>query len=295
MTKLIKASPLAESIKKWTQGVNQYITPIQGLTFNNWKNPTEPTSYTLAPSICLIAQGKKKVILGEDSFHYDSETFIISSLDLPIVAQIIEASEKKPYLGITLNIDLEEISLLMVDKNLAFAQSKNSRGMGVGHMSASLLNAFERLLKLLDTPDDIPIMAPIIKKEIYYRLLISDQGARLRQIASIGNQGNQVAKAINWLKNNFEKPLQIKDLSESVAMSSSTFHHHFRLLTAMTPIQYQKRLRLNEARRLMLTENMDAANAAFQVGYESPSQFSREYSRFFGDSPIRDIKKLKHA
>ncbi len=158
-----------------------------------------------------------------------------------------------------------------------------------------LLTAFQRLVDLLDEPKDIPILAPVIQREIIYRLLVGDQGARLRQIASAGSQSHQISKAIDWLKGNFTQPLRIDDLATQVNMSTSTFHHHFRTLTAMSPLQYQKTLRLNEARRLMLAERLDAATAAFQVGYESPSQFSREYSRMFGAPPLRDIMELRQA
>jgi AraC-like DNA-binding protein len=182
----------------------------------------------------------------------------------------------------------------MVDSNLPPPRAQeSSRGMAIGDVTLPLLTAFQRLIDLLDEPKDIPILAPIFQREIIYRLLVGDQGARLRQMASAGSQSRQIARAIGWLKGNFTRPLRIDDLAAQVNMSTSTFHHHFRALTAMSPLQYQKWLRLNEARRLMLTEHVDAANAAFQVGYESPSQFSREYRRFFGESPLRDITYLR--
>ena len=165
--------------------------------------------------------------------------------------------------------------------------------MATGDVTLPLLTAFQRLIDLLDEPRDIPILAPNIQREIFYRLLVGDQGARLRQMASAGSQSNQIGRAIYWLKSNFTQTLRIDDLATQVNMSTSTFHHHFRAVTAMSPLQYQKWLRLNEARRLMLTENQDAAAAAFQVGYESPSQFNREYSRLFGKSPLRDITNLR--
>jgi AraC-like DNA-binding protein len=165
--------------------------------------------------------------------------------------------------------------------------------MATGEVTLPLLAAFQRLIDLLDEPKDIPILAPIIEREIFYRLLIGDQGVRLRQIAASGSQSNQIARAIGWLKGNFARPLSIDELASQVNMSTSTFHHHFRQVTAMSPLQYQKWLRLNEARRLMLAEDRDATTAAFQVGYESPSQFSREYSRLFGAPPLRDISSLR--
>ena len=167
--------------------------------------------------------------------------------------------------------------------------------MATGEVTFPLLAAFQRLIDLLDEPKDIPILAPIIRREIFYRLLVGDQGTRLRQMASVGSQSQQISRAIDWLKGNFTRPLRIDDLATQVNMSTSTFHHHFRALTAKSPLQYQKWLRLNEARRLMLTERLDATSAAFQVGYESPSQFSREYSRLFGAPPLRDISSLRQV
>ena len=165
--------------------------------------------------------------------------------------------------------------------------------MATGEVTLSLLNAFQRLVDLLGDEKDIPILAPTIQREIVYRLLVGDQGARLRQIASTGSSSQQIAKAIDWLKSNFTQPLRVEDLAAKAGMSKSTFHHHFRSMTALSPLPFQKNLRLQEARRLMLTERLDAATSAFQVGYESPSQFSREYSRIFGAPPLRDMASLR--
>ncbi|HAS6671544.1 AraC family transcriptional regulator [Vibrio parahaemolyticus] len=285
---------LAKLIDRWTGNANQYDTPISGLRFSRWTTPTPPTSYTHNPSICLIAQGRKRVLLGEESFIYDANHFLISSVDLPIIANIIEASEEQPYLGLIMELDLTEISQLIVDSELAFTQSKEAqKGIAVGELSESLLDAFVRLAELLDEGQNIKILAPIIKREIFYRLLMSEQGTRLHQIVTAGSHSHQIAKAINWLKNNFVKPLSVGDLASYTGMSKSSFYTHFRSMTSMTPLQFQKKLRLSEARRLMLTENLDAMAATFKVGYESPSQFSREYSRLFGAPPSKDIKLLR--
>ncbi|HIF5953836.1 TPA: AraC family transcriptional regulator N-terminal domain-containing protein [Vibrio parahaemolyticus] len=281
-------------IDRWTGNGNQYDTPISGLRFSRWTTPTPPTSYTHNPSICLIAQGRKRVLLGEESFIYDANHFLISSVDLPIIANIIEASEEQPYLGLIMELDLTEISQLIVDSELAFTQSKEAqKGIAVGELSESLLDAFVRLAELLDEGQNIKILAPIIKREIFYRLLMSEQGTRLHQIVTAGSHSHQIAKAIDWLKNNFVKPLSVGDLASYTGMSKSSFYTHFRSMTSMTPLQFQKKLRLSEARRLMLTENLDAMAATFKVGYESPSQFSREYSRLFGAPPSKDIKSLR--
>jgi AraC-like DNA-binding protein len=249
------------------------------------------------PLICVVAQGAKRVLLGgNDSYVYDAQHFLITSVDLPTTVQVINASKQKPYLGLVLRLNQREMSQLMVDSNLPPPRpQQSSRGMATGEVTLPLITAFQRLIDLLDEPKDIPILAPIIEREIFYRLLVSDQGARLRQMASTGSQSNQIARAIDWLKSNFTRPLRIDDLAAQVNMSTSTFHHHFRAVTAMSPLQYQKWLRLNEARRLMLAENQDATTAAFQVGYESPSQFSREYSRLFGAPPLRDITNLRQT
>ncbi|EGR2755490.1 AraC family transcriptional regulator [Vibrio parahaemolyticus] len=285
---------LAKLIDRWTGDANQYDTPISGLRFSRWTTPTPPTSYTHNPSICLIAQGRKRVLLGEESFIYDANHFLISSVDLPIIANIIEASEEQPYLGLIMELDLTEISQLIIDSELAFTQSKEAqKGIAVGELSESLLGAFVRLAELLDEGQNIKILAPIIKREIFYRLLMSEQGTRLHQIVTAGSHSHQIAKAIDWLKNNFVKPLSVGDLASYTGMSKSSFYTHFRSMTSMTPLQFQKKLRLSEARRLMLTENLDAMAATFKVGYESPSQFSREYSRLFGAPPSKDIKSLR--
>ena len=287
---------LKKSIARWTEQGELHTTDILGLSLFRRNEPTCPISGMYEPSICLAVQGSKRVLLGDDMYVYDAHHYLITSVHLPTIVQIIEASPEKPYLGLRLKFDQREMAQLMADSNLPPPRTQqSSRGMATGEVTVPLLGAFQRLVDLLAEPKDIPILAPVIQREIIYRLLVGDQGARLRQIASAGSQSNQIARAIDWLKGNFTQPLRIDDLATQVNMSASTFHHHFRQLTAMSPLQYQKTLRLNEARRLMLTERLDAATAAFQVGYESPSQFSREYNRIFGSPPLRDIMKLRQV
>ena len=285
---------LKGSIARWTEKGELHSTAIPGLSLFRREEPTEPITGMYEPSICMVAQGAKRVLLGDDTYVYDAHHYLITSVHLPTVVQIIEASTEKPYLGLRLKLDLREISQLMVDSNLPQPRAQqSSRGMATGEVTLPLLTAFQRLIDLLAEQQDIPILAPIIQREIIYRLLVGDQGERLRQIASAGSQSHQIARAIEWLKGNFTQPLSIDDLAAQASMSSSTFHHHFRSMTALSPLQFQKQLRLQEARRLMLAERMDAANAGFQVGYESPSQFSREYNRLFGAPPLRDITNLR--
>ncbi|MGO9611677.1 MAG: AraC family transcriptional regulator N-terminal domain-containing protein [Dissulfurispiraceae bacterium] len=285
---------LGKSIARWTDKGDKPMTAIPGLSLYRRDEPTQPTSCMCEPSICMIAQGAKRALLGDDAYVYDAHHFLITSVDLPTVVQITKASREKPCLALMLKLDQREMAQLMVDSNLPPRRpQQSSRAMATGEVTLTLLTAFQRLIDLLHEPKDIPILAPIIQREIFYRLLVGDQGARLRQMVSVGSQSHQITRAIYWLKSNFTRPLRIDDLATQVHMSTSTFHHHFRALTAMSPLQYQKWLRLNEARRLMLTEGLDATTAAFQVGYESPSQFSREYSRLFGDSPLRNITNLR--
>ena len=281
-------------IARLTEKEELHTTAVPGLSLFRREEPTEPISGMYEPSVCLVAQGAKRVLLGDDTYLYDAHHYLITSVHLPTIVQIIEASREKPYLGLRLKFDLREVSQLMVDSNLPQARpQQSSRGMATSEITLPLLNAFQRLIDLLTDEKDIPILAPVIQREIIYRLLVGEQGERLRQIATAGSQSQQISRAIGWLKSNFTQPISIDDLSAQASMSASTFHHHFRSLTALSPLQFQKQLRLQEARRLMLAERMDAANAAFQVGYESPSQFSREYNRHFGAPPLRDISKLR--
>ena len=291
----VALAALGTSIARWTEQGDQPMTAIPGLSLSRRDAPTQPTSHMYEPIMCVIAQGAKRVLLGDDTYVFDAHHFLITSLDLPTVVQIIQASREKPYLSLRLQLDQREMAQLMVDSQLPPPRAQqSSRGMATGAVTVPLLSAFQRLIDLLAAPQDIPILAPLIQREILYRLLVGEQGARLRQIASAGSQSHRIAQAIAWLKRHYTLPLRIEDLAAHVHMSPSTFHHHFRALTAMSPLQYQKWLRLNEARRLMLTERLDAATAAFEVGYESPSQFSREYRRVFGAPPLRDITSLRH-
>lgn len=285
---------LAEKIARWTLDGDDPQAGIPALTLRRFEAPTEKTSYLHEPSICVIAQGSKRVLLGEEAYEYDSRHFLLTSVDVPVIAQVLKASAEKPYLSLMLKLDQRTITQLMVDSNLPAPRSKEaSRGMAIGEVTSPLVDSFIRLIDLLNEPADIPILAPMVQREIIYRLLVGDQGRRLRQIASAGSHSHQIARAINWLKGNFTQQVRIEDLAANTGMSTSTFHQHFRALTAMSPLQFQKRLRLTEARRLMLTDHLDATTAAFQVGYESSSQFNREYGRMFGAPPLRDIKGLR--
>lgn len=297
-TSLASASNgLKTSLAHLTNSGDLFTTAIPGLSLFRQKKPTDLITTIYELSICIVAQGAKRVILGGNTFVYDPRHYLITSVNLPTTIQVIKASPKKPYLGLCLKFNISEVSQLMIESNIpaAPATGQTNRGMAIGKTTLPLLTAFKRLVDLLQEPQDIPILAPLIRKEIIYRLLVGEQGTRLREIASAGSQSQNIAKVIDWIKANYTRPITIDNLTEQAHMSHSTFYFHFRSLTAMSPLQYIKLLRLYESRRLMLTENFDAASASFKVGYESPSQFSREYKRQFGNSPHRDIKKLRDS
>lgn len=285
---------LGERIYKWTRKDEKFVTPIQDFALSQYTMPTQLTHYMHEPSLCLVAQGAKRVVLEKEVYTYDAYHFLITSINLPVVAQVIEASREKPYLGLFLKLNRRSIAEMFINSDIPLPRPRQAgRAIAVSEVTLPLLDAFIRLIDLLDTPEDIPMIAPLVQKEILYRLLVGDQGERLRQMGAAGTQSHQIAQTIDWLKENFTRPLQVEELANFARMSTSTFHRHFRAVTSMSPLQYQKSLRLHEARRLMLTDHLDAASAAFQVGYESHTQFSREYSRMFGAPPLRDIKGIR--
>lgn len=279
-----------------TPAPGDFETPIAGLGLFRREFPAPPAVCMVEPSIVLVAQGAKQMWVGGEAYPYDTSQFLITSLDMPADSEVRVASPEQPCLGLVLKLDIRVLAELIAQGGLPPHRDRSAGvgvGVGIGAATPALLAPIGRLLELLDEPEAIPVLAPLIQREIHYRLLMSDQAARLRQIASVDGQGYRIARAIDWLKLNYASQLRIDELADRVQMSTPTFHHHFRQLTAMSPLQYQKWLRLNEAKRLMLSEHCDAASAAFKVGYESPSQFSREYSRLFGAPPKRDIEVLR--
>ncbi|NUT64655.1 AraC family transcriptional regulator [Pseudomonas corrugata] len=277
-----------------TSGPGDFDTPISGLTFFRREAPAASVLCMVEPSVVLVARGAKQLWVGGDSYTYDPSRFLLTSLDLPANSEVVIASAESPCIGLTLKLDLRVVAELIAQGSLPPHRSRPvGASVGIGQTTADILRPFNRLLSLLDEPEAIPALAPLIQREIHYRLLVSDQAVKLRQIASTDGQGHRIARAIDWLKLNYAVALRVEDLAAQVQMSAPTFHLHFRQLTAMSPLQYQKWLRLNEAKRLMLTEHLDVSSAAFKVGYESPSQFSREYSRLFGCPPKKDISMLR--
>ena len=264
---------------------------VPGLNLVRHTSLRSPVCVNYEPSVAVIAQGRKQVILGGRTFVYDESRYLLTSLDLPITSQITAASEAKPFLALVLKLEMSAVREILSAEEIPVPENTAAMpAMATGEITAEFLGACCRLVDLLQSPRDIPFLSGLLQREIIYRILQGAGGARLRAIATQGDQSHRTAKAIAWLKTNYAQPLRVEDLAGLAQMGISTFHHHFRSLTAMSPLQYQKRLRLNAARQRLLSGDVDAASAAFEVGYESPSQFNREYRRFFGQPPMRDVK-----
>ncbi|MFV8816752.1 AraC family transcriptional regulator N-terminal domain-containing protein [Haliea sp. E17] len=285
---------MAGVIARHVPGTADWETPVQNLLLFRRDAPTEPDFCLIEPSVVLVVHGTKQMLVGAEAFPYNTSNFLITSLDLPASSQVLEASAGEPCLGLVLKLDIRVLSELIAQGILPHARERSGRlSVGLGTMTPDILEPFRRLVDLLDEPAAIAVLAPLIQREIHYRLLLSDRADLLRQIASVDSHSYRIAKAVDWLKLNYAQPLRVDDLAARVQMSAPTFHLHFRQLTTKSPLQYQKWLRLSEAKRLMLNEHLDASSAAFRVGYESPSQFNREYSRLFGNPPKRDVEQLR--
>ena len=269
-------------------------TAVPGLFLYRHSSPIHSIQSVYAPALGVVAQGAKEMSLGDESFTFDAHRYLVLSIDLPLTGHVKIASRAKPYLGIRYNLDVTQVAQLQLEGRVGCAnKALSSRGLYVSEMGTELLDALVRLIRLLDTPRDIPVMAPLLHREILYRLIRGEQGGLLARMGMPDGQMHGVLKTINWLKDNFRKPFDLKCVTKEAKMSSSALYEHFRKVTNMTPLQFQKHLRLQEARRLMLSHGMDAAGAGYDVGYRSSSQFSREYSRQFGLSPARDVEQLR--
>lgn len=291
---------LAGLIERLTGRDGAHQTALEGLTLVRASQPSQPIPTVHEPSLCLIARGRKQMMVEDALFRYDSSRCLLVTVDLPTVGQVVEATPRHPYLGLRLGIDAAQISSLITESGGAAGGAENRVtgppwGISVGCVESDLLDAATRLVRLLDTPERIPVLAPLIRREILYLLLVGEQGAALRRIAQAAPELQAVLGALHRLKHGFVEPLRVDALAREAGMSRSRFHLHFKAVTALSPLQYQKRLRLQEARRLMLGEAVDAATACYRVGYESPSQFSREYRRLFGESPRRDMARLRDS
>jgi AraC-like DNA-binding protein len=287
---------LARKIAHRAPEEGETLTGTPGLRLYRRSAPSACTSAAYEPGLVVFVQGQKRINVGKTTYVCDGSNFLLTSIDLPVVSQVIAATEKKPILGLLLKLEMPAVREILSQQEFAVrAEPADARGMAVGVSSVELLDACSRLLDLLDAPQDIPFLSSLIQREIVFRLLRSPQGKHLRAIATLGEQSHRTSKAVEWLRMNYAKPLRVEELAAMAAMGVSTLHHQFRSLTAMSPLQYQKQLRLHLARERMLNQGLDAASAAFEVGYESASQFSREYSRFFGQPPMRDVKARRIA
>jgi AraC-like DNA-binding protein len=256
--------------------------------------PTEPIHSLYQPAFCVVAQGRKQALLGEEVFRYDPGHYLIYTVDLPLTFQVEEASKERPYLGFRLNLDSSLVASVMMESGIEPKKSHLSmKAMDVSPLDANLLDAVVRLVRLLEAPVESKVLVPLIIREIVFRLLVGGQGARLSHLLALGADTQRISKAISFLRENFAQPVRMDDIAHELGMSVSGFHHHFKSVTAMSPLQFQKQIRLQEARRLMLGEDLDAASAGFRVGYEDPAYFSREYKKLFGAPPQRDIAQLR--
>jgi AraC-like DNA-binding protein len=287
---------LARKIAAHAIAEGDALTGIPGLRIYRRSQPTPCASAAYEPSLVVFVQGKKQINVGKTTYVCDDSTFLLTSIDLPVVSQVVEATEAVPLLGLILKLEMPAVREILSQQEFHLREdSTDARGMAIGVTSVELLDACSRLVDLIDAPQDIPFLSSLIQREIVFRLLRSPQGKHLRAIATLGEQSHRTSKAVEWLRTNYAKPLRVEELAAMARMGVSTLHHQFRSLTAMSPLQYQKHVRLHVARERMLNHGLDAASAAFEVGYESASQFNREYSRFFGQPPMRDVKARRQT
>jgi AraC-like DNA-binding protein len=272
------------------------VEPLKGLYLNRISSPTGPVHGVSEPSFCVIAQGSKEIFLGEDRYQYDPAHYLLTTVELPVVSHIREASTEQPYLSVRLQLDPILVGSVLVETELPSPRGEGEvKAIDVSPVDASLLDAMVQLIRLLDSPADARVLAPLVTREIVYRLLVGAQGARLRHIAVLGGDTHRIARAVDLLRKDFNQPLRMERIAQALGMSVSGLHHQFKAVTAMSPLQYQKRLRLQEARRLMLGERLDAASAGSRVGYDDAAHFNREYKSLFGLPPMRDVERLREA
>ena len=296
LQRVLRRAELAARIERQLSQDGVHTTAIPGVNLMRSSQDVKPVHGMCKPALCLIAQGRKRVLLADEITEYDALHYLCAVHELPVCGEVIGATPETPYLSFKLDIDPHELTAMMLDIGRPSEPREGcARGLFTGVTSSALLDAVLRLVRLLETPADIPALAPLVIREILYRLLTSEHGWRLAQMATPDSRSQRISRAIAWLQQHYCEPLRIEDMARSVHMSVSSLHHQFKAVTAMSPLQYQKQLRLQEARRLMLAEGVDAATAGHRVGYESPSQFSREYARQFGLPPARDIRALRQS
>ncbi len=270
------------------------IEPQPNLHFRRHARPGERVYASSPPSFCVIAQGSKDILLGEDIFRYDPAHYLITTMELPLAGEVVKATPERPYLSFRLVLDPSVVTSVMVESGLVHPGNNGGvKAVDVSPLDASLLDATLRLVRLIDKPNEYRVLSPLIIREIVYRLLTGAQANRMRHLAKFGGHAHRMVRAVEKLHQNFDKPIRIEDIARELSMSISGFHSHFKAVTAMSPLQFQKHLRLQEARRLMLSEQFDAAQAGYRVGYDDASHFNREYKRHFGHPPVRDVERLR--
>jgi AraC-like DNA-binding protein len=305
---MLRVAELAAAVERCTGDDGEHVTAVAELTLLRLSAPCQPVHLLHRPALCLIVQGAKHMHLADELYAYDASTYLVIAQHLPVMAHVVEASMQTPYLCVRLDFNPVMLAQHTITRATSTASIKDgrsnretastgkhagARGLFVGNPDLALIDAILRLIQLLETPHDVAVLAPLIMQEIIYRLLASENGWRLEELSQEDSRAHRIAQAIAWLRQHFATPLKIDDLARIAHMSTSSLHHHFKAVTAMSPLQYQKRIRLCEARTLLLSGIIDAASAGYRVGYDSPSQFSREYSRLFGAPPARDLRALR--
>lgn len=284
---------LCGMIDKYCEADGAVRTAVEPVWMFRSTGPTLKVPTIYKPCLCLIISGAKEVTLGDELYRYEPGQLLAASVDLPIVGHVTLATGDAPYRSLSLDLDAKILGELVANIDIKMgADGESARGLFVEKTTESLMDAVLRVVELLDRPDDVPVMLPLLMREVHYRLLCTGKGAAIARLAIGGSNMQRISAALQLIKDNFDKPLKVEDLANRANMSPSSFHHHFKQVTAMSPLQYQKRLRLTAARQIMLAEMKDAASAAYAVGYESASQFSREYARMFGAPPIRDVMSI---
>lgn len=270
------------------------VEPLEGLHLYRVSKQIEPVAGLSVPGFCVVLQGSKEIVLGDKSYAYDPDHFLLATVELPAVGKIQVASPTSPYLGMRLDLDSALVGSAMVDADIPAPKTQtDAKAIVVSSLNSALLDATLRLLRLTGSPSEARVFAPLVKREIVLRLLMGEQGHRLRHLATLDGYSHRIARAIDRLRSEFNKPLKVEEIAKEFGMSTSGFHHHFKTVTDTSPMQFQRQIRLQEARRLMLSEELDAAGAGYRVGYEDPSHFSREYKKLFGTSPVRDVERLR--
>jgi AraC-like DNA-binding protein len=270
------------------------IQPLQGLRLARSSKTKQKVYGVSNPTFCVIAQGRKEIYLGGNPYQYDPHNYLLATAELPIVSWVLEASEEQPYLGLQLCLDAALVGAVMVEiGQLPPQKQKAVKAIEVSPLDSTLLDATVRLVRLLDSPNEARVLLPLVTREIIYRLLVGEQGHRLRQMTILGGHTHRVAQAVERICREFDQPLYVEEIARGIGMSVSGFHNHFKEVTAMSPLQFQKQLRLQEAQRLMIGESLDAATAGYRVGYDDASQFNREYKRLFGVTPMRDVERFR--